>query len=156
MAATTSGGRPASSRAWSVFSSSFSEMGWAMGGRLLPSIEQSAPWVPVRVSRRGGRFAEPARPGAGSATWLPGLHEEVSPAIEGPAGLVMRGADRLLLAVRDQGDPLRLDPLPDEISHGRLGAPLSQGQVVLARAALVAVALDQQQVVRAGLQPGGV
>src|SRR6266508_2027183 len=80
---------------------------------------------------------------------LPCLDQEVRVAVLRPARFVVLGADRALLAIRDDGDPVRLDALPHEVVHRRLGAPLTQSQVVFVGAPFVAVP-------PAGPGPGGV
>src|SRR5262245_13137395 len=87
---------------------------------------------------------------------LAGLRQEVVPAILGPAGFGLLRAHRALLAIRDDGDAVGLDPLRDEVVHGCLGALLTEGEVVLGRAALVTVALDQHEVLAVRLEPGRV
>src|SRR5258705_8164514 len=78
---------------------------------------------------------------------LTGLRQEVVAPVLGPAGFGLLGADRALLAVGNDRHTVGLDALRHEIVHGRLGALLTQRQVVLSRAPLVAVAFDQQKVV---------
>src|SRR5947209_20584707 len=51
--------------------------------------------------------------------------------------------------------PAGLDPPRHEIAHGGLGAPLTEGQVVLVVPALVTMPFDQRELVRMGLEPGG-
>src|SRR5258705_3033907 len=87
---------------------------------------------------------------------LTGLRQEVVAPVLGPAGFGLLGADWALLAVGNDGDAARLDPLRHEVVHGRLGALLTQRQVVLGRAPLVTVAFDQHKVVRVRLEPGGI
>ena len=70
-----------------------------------------------------------------------------------PAGLGVLGAGRPLFAVADDRDTGRRHAVRDEVVHRGLGAPLAQRHVVLVGAALVAVALDQEQPVTVRLQP---
>src|SRR5688572_19875762 len=87
--------------------------------------------------------------------WSPltGLDQEVCPPILLPAALVLLAANRALLAIRDDRDAVGLDALRHEVVHGGLGAALAQREVVLVGTALVAVSLDEDQVVGVGLQP---
>src|SRR4029077_20082864 len=75
-----------------------------------------------------------------------------SAAVARPGGLV--GADRIgtLLAVADRLDARRRDALGDQILAGGVGAALTERQIVLARAALVAVAFDGDRIVGVFLQ----
>src|SRR2546425_3156026 len=84
------------------------------------------------------------------------LDEEVRPSIPGPAALGMLAADGPLLAIGDDGDAAGRQSLREQVVHGRPRAPLAQGQVVLIGAALVTVALDEDEVIAPRLQPGGV
>ena len=59
-----------------------------------------------------------------------------------PAGDVVANRDRTLLAVRDRPHALSLDAARDQIVTHRLRAACTQRDVVLARAALVGMALD--------------
>src|SRR2546422_845999 len=52
------------------------------------------------------------------------------------------GVEGALLAVRDRREPVARDTVAHEIIFGRARALLAEGQVVLDRAALVAVSLD--------------
>src|SRR6185369_15243911 len=66
------------------------------------------------------------------------------------------GVDRLLLAVGDGRDASGLNAVADqELAHG-VGAPRAEGEVVLAGAAFVAVALDAHLHRRVALQPFGL
>src|SRR2546423_2130220 len=65
----------------------------------------------------------------------------------------MLRALRALFAVADDRDAARLHTLRHEVVHRGLGPPLAERQVVLVGAALVAVALDEDQEVQVGLQP---
>src|SRR5207302_10947541 len=93
----------------------------------------------------------PSRPSAYAG--LARLGEKVRAAILRPTRLGLLVANRPLLAIADDRDAIGLDALGDEIVHRRLRAPLAERQVVLVGAALVAVALDQQEVVGVRLQP---
>src|SRR5208282_1585740 len=72
-----------------------------------------------------------------------------------PRGLVRADHRRTLLAVADGGNPPGLDAKGRQILLGGGGAALAERQVVLARAALVAVTLDGHGVLRILLQPLG-
>src|SRR5262245_7876415 len=92
-----------------------------------------------------------------------GLRQEAIVPILRPARLGLLGADRALLAVRDERESARVDALRHEIVHRRLGPALAQRQVVLGGPALVTVALDQHELVgirlevrRAGVEDLGV
>src|SRR5437016_14243374 len=80
-------------------------------------------------------------------------HEKMRPAVLAPARLVVLRAQRALLAVADDRDPVRPDALGHEVVHRGLRAPLAERHVVFVGAALVAVPLDEQESTRARLQP---
>src|SRR5438128_5062640 len=84
------------------------------------------------------------------------LHEEVSVTVLGPAGLVVVGADRPLLAVRDDAHAALRHTLADQIVHRRLGPALAERDVVLVGAPFVTVALDEQEHAGVALEPGRV
>jgi hypothetical protein len=69
------------------------------------------------------------------------------------AGLVGVGADRTLLAVGDRADPRLIDAESRQVVRDRVRAAFAERQVVLAGAALVAVTLDGDGVLRILLQP---
>ena len=77
------------------------------------------------------------------------------PPVLGPDCIAAAEHGGPLLAVTDNLDAVRRDAQADEILHCRVGAPLAQGEVVLARATLIAMALDVGPVLRILLQPGG-
>src|SRR5207249_8528717 len=106
------------------------------------SLRRDTPW----------RVAPWARPGVFPQPLL-ALDREVGAAILRPARLVVFLALRTVLAVADDGDPPRVHAPRDEIVHGRLGPPLAERQVVFVGAALVAVPLDEEQLVRVRLEP---
>jgi hypothetical protein len=54
-------------------------------------------------------------------------------------------ADRPLLAVRDRHHPLRRDAVRDQVPPRGRRSQIAQAEIVVARAALVGVALDQDQ-----------
>src|SRR5712692_5085432 len=78
------------------------------------------------------------------------------PAVLGPAALAVLRAERPLLTEADHRDPIRLHALRDEVFQRRFGAVVAEGQIVFVRAAVVAVALDQDEVTRMSPQPLGV
>src|SRR2546426_2573171 len=80
-------------------------------------------------------------------------HEKMRPAGLAPARLVLLRAQRALLAVADDRDPVRPDALGHEVVHRGLRAPVAERHVVFVGAALVAVPLDEQELTRARLQP---
>src|SRR5437016_3750787 len=65
-----------------------------------------------------------------------------------PAGNVVADRDRPLLAVGDRAHALTLHAARGEVVSHRLGATGAERDVVLARAALVGVAFDQEGVLR--------
>src|SRR5438477_3540142 len=69
-------------------------------------------------------------------------HREVVAAVAGPAVLGGLLAERDLLAVRHRLETVGGDAKGHQVIEGGLGPPLAQGEVVLDRAALVAVPLD--------------
>src|SRR5262249_57530028 len=86
---------------------------------------------------------------------LLGPDQEVVAPVLGPAGLAALLADRALEPVADDRDAIGLDSERGQIAHGRFRAPLAERQVVLGSPALVAVALDEQEGARIGLEPAG-
>jgi hypothetical protein len=76
------------------------------------------------------------------------VHEDVCAAVLGPACLVALPADRPLFSVAGRRDPSRVNVLRHEIVLGACRAVPAEGNVVVARAALVGVALDQEESVR--------
>src|ERR1700756_3233953 len=76
-------------------------------------------------------------------------------AVLGPGRLVMAGIERALLAVADGADAAGVDAEGDQILLGLVGAAGAEREVVLLGAALVAMAFDEQVVLRIFLQPGG-
>src|SRR3989442_12114228 len=104
---------------------------------------------PSAPDHRGGQTA------VGRGGELLGLDEEVRASVPGPAALGMLGADGSLLTVGDDGDAGGRQSLREEEVHGRPRTPLAQRQVVLVRAALVTVPLEEQEVIAPRLQPGG-
>src|SRR6266850_4255435 len=105
---------------------------------------------PSAPDHRGGQTA------VGTGDGLLGLDEEVRASVPSPAALGVLGADGPLLAVGDDGDAGGRQSLGEQVGHGRSRAPLAQGQVVLIRAALVAVPLDEHEVIAPRLQPRGI
>src|SRR5213079_1766549 len=77
-----------------------------------------------------------------------GLDQEVAAPVLLPARVVVLAAQRSLLAVTDDRDAGRLDALGHEVVHRGLRAPLAERQVVLVGAPLVAVSLDEKEVIR--------
>src|SRR5262249_51540762 len=96
-----------------------------------------------RGARGSPSWPTTSRTSAGAR--LPGLDQEVIATVLLPARLVLLGAHRPLLAIRDDGDPAGLDPLRHQVVHRGLGAALTQRQVVLVCAALVAMPFDQHE-----------
>src|SRR5437660_10645159 len=105
---------------------------------------------PSAPDHRGGSTA------VGTGDGLLGLDEEVRATVLSPAALGVLGADGPLLAVGDDGDAGGRQSLREQLVHGRPRAPLAQRQVVLVRAALVAVPLDEHEVIAPRLQPAGI
>src|ERR1035441_5126516 len=79
---------------------------------------------------------------------------EVRAAVLLPARLVVVGALRRFLAVSDGLQLVARDPQLDEEFLGGGGAPVAESQVVLGRAALVAMALDGDADIRNGGEDG--
>ena len=69
-----------------------------------------------------------------------------------PAILVVLGADRPVLAIRDGRNPVCGDTEVDKEVLGRRGAPVAQTKVVLLASTLVAVTLDRELDVRVSLK----
>src|SRR6266581_1713688 len=79
--------------------------------------------------------------------------ELIAPVLR-PGGFVMSVHERLLLAPGLRLDATRVDPVAHEVLLRRLGAAVAERQVVLVRAALVAVAADADLELRVRLQNG--
>ena len=114
-------------------------------------------------ARRGTR-----RPGRRRRAWSPGdfggrghrrrlllLDEEDRATVSGPARLGGLRALGPLLPVRDEEDAGAIDPFP-QIGLGRAGPALAQRHVVLGGAAVVAVTLDEEELIRVRAKPFGV
>src|SRR5258708_13076530 len=74
-------------------------------------------------------------------------------AVARPGALVRAHDLRPLLAVADRVDPLGRHALRDQVLLDRIGTPLAEGKVVLARAALVALPFDRDGILGLLLQP---
>src|ERR671937_1465506 len=70
-----------------------------------------------------------------------------------PAGFVVLGANRALLAVRHEVEAICRNAVVDEVPLGACRAALAEGQVVLIGATLVSVTLDTNPHTRVRLQP---
>src|SRR5205814_3199894 len=77
-------------------------------------------------------------------------------AVERPSRVVGTDGIGTLLAIADGLDARRRHALGDQVLARRVGAPLAEGKVVLARAAFVAMAGDGDRVVGVLLQPFGL
>src|SRR5688572_22077202 len=73
-----------------------------------------------------------------------------------PGGLVGTEDGRTLLAVGHRADALGRNAERNQEAAGRTGATLAEGEVVLTRAALVAMPLDCHGGLGVLLQPGGL
>src|SRR5262249_37555533 len=96
-----------------------------------------------------GRARAPPRRVSGPSALLP--DEEVRPSVLRPAALRALAAQRPLRAVAQQGDAGAVDSQRDQVVPGGRRPALAERDVVLVGAALVGVALDQQE--RAGIGP---
>jgi hypothetical protein len=63
------------------------------------------------------------------------------------------GSERALFAVADHDDAVGADTAGQEIAHGRFRPPLAERLVVFIRAALFAMPLDEEQMLRVRLEP---
>src|SRR5262245_46263907 len=72
-----------------------------------------------------GGSARECPPASAHARALALLDEELIAAVLGPARLVVLGAGRALLAVRDDGNPVALHALGHQVVHGRIGAAVT-------------------------------
>src|SRR6478735_209741 len=70
-----------------------------------------------------------------------------------PAGLVVLGANRALLAVRHEVEAICCNAVVNEVPLGACRTALAEGQVVLVGATLVSVTLDTNPHSRVSLQP---
>jgi hypothetical protein len=84
---------------------------------------------------------------------LPLLHEEDATPVGGAARLGLLLAQGALFAVGDEEQAARRDALTDQVVRGGAGAALAERQVVLAGAAVVAVALDENDLAALPLEP---
>src|SRR5439155_627800 len=100
----------------------------------------------------GARRRRRRRSSSSSKADLPRLHQEVRAAVLAPAVFARLAAQEPFLAVADDRDPVRPDALGDEVVHRRARAPIAQREVVLGRAALVGVPLDENLPLGVGLQ----
>src|SRR3954468_18038137 len=83
-------------------------------------------------------------------------HHRHRAAVLGPGVLARAQGLGPFLAPADRRHPRRVDALGGEIILGSVGAPVTQREVVLAGAALVAMALDRPPHRRIARQPGGL
>src|SRR5262249_30488317 len=107
------------------------------------------------VVRRRRVFYSTRRRHTERAARLLRLDQEMRAPVLGPARLVVVGADGPLLAVRDDAEAALRHALADEVVHGGLGPALTEREVVLVGAPLVAVAFDEHQHVGVVLEPRG-
>src|SRR6476646_1031639 len=70
-----------------------------------------------------------------------------------PAGFVVLGANRALLAVRHEVEAICCNSVVNEVPLGGSRTALAEGQVVLVGATLVSVTLDTDSHTRVSLQP---
>src|SRR4051812_44133686 len=106
----------------------------------------------MRARRGGRRIADVG----GLLRLLRDVDDRHGAAVLGPGLLVVARVDRALGAVGDRQHPVRRHAQALQVALHRRGAPLAQRDVVLARAALVAVAFDGDGDGRELLQPGGL
>src|SRR5262245_47476829 len=131
------------------------------GGASVKPVTKSSGMVRIRWTGRitgawDGRSRRATGPPSGlllAVTRSTALDAEIGATVLALAFLGVLGADRPFLAVGDGRQPLPGDSVGLEVFHCRLRSPIAEGQVVLGRAALVAVALDEHQRVRVLLQP---
>src|ERR671922_1417185 len=102
------------------------------------------------TARRGAGTRPSSPPGPARLAWL---HQEVGASILGPAAFRLLRARRSFFTVADDGDPVGLNALGNEVVHRRFRAAFAESQVVLVGPALVGVTLDEEQVIRIRLQP---
>src|SRR5258708_23464628 len=79
--------------------------------------------------------------------------DEMVAAVFGPRRFVVTWIERTLLAVADCADAACIDAESDEILFGLVGAAVTEGEVVLLGAALVAMSFDEQVVLPVLLEP---
>src|SRR5581483_3678074 len=115
---------------------------WRRSSRIIwRSRRRRAGVAVLRPLRRPGSLAEDHR---------------VDAPVARPAALRLLPTERQLLAIADRRDALRLDAEPDEVILDRLGALGPERQVVLDRAAIVAVPLELDLRAAVLPQPVGV
>src|SRR5579862_4095659 len=114
-------------------------------------VTQPAPASSADRSRSAAATGEERR--ERDIGYLPRGEEEVSPAVLLPAVFGLRGAERPFLAVGDGPDPRAVDSERGQVLASRVGAPVAEREVVLRRAAVVAMTLDQELRARMGLEP---
>src|SRR5262245_3155297 len=88
------------------------------------------------------------------------LHEKARSSVLAPAPFVLTGTLRPLFAIAQDGDAARGNALGDQMIHGGLRPPLPEVHVELGLVSrgplIVAVSLDQDEVVWIGAKPGCV
>src|SRR3954454_16012945 len=131
--------------------------GWGAGAGPGPPPSRRPAGAPASSraarARRGGRRVADV---GGLLGLLRDVDDRHGAAVLGPGLLVVAGIDRTLGAVGDGQHPVRRHAQSLQVALHRRGAPLAQRDVVLARAALVAVAFDGDGDGRELLQPGGL
>jgi hypothetical protein len=80
----------------------------------------------------------------------------VSPPVLLPAVLVVLGANRTILSVRDSRDPVCGNAQIRQEILGRGGSPITQAEVILLTSSLVTVALDRELDVGIRLEEIGI
>src|SRR5688572_24340899 len=70
-----------------------------------------------------------------------------------PAGFVVLGAYRALLAIADEVEAICRNSTLNQVPLGRRCTALAKGQVVLVRSTLVSIAFDANPHTRVGLEP---
>src|SRR5689334_5735336 len=118
------------------------------------TLSSAPPFVPDRASRR-----RPVKERCLFLRWYydpvaADRHDtEVVATVLLPAGFVVLGANRALLAVRHEVEAICCNSVVDEVPLGACRTALAEGQVVLIGATLVSVTLDTNPHSRVSLQP---
>src|SRR5262245_9159787 len=126
------------------------------GGEYRPARRQNKGGRRARIETPAGRTRRASKRSTGATPVRrpASVDHQHAAAVLRPRGLVRAEDGGALLAVADRRHAAGVDALRDEVVLRRGGAALAEPEVVLARAALVAVTLDRRGRVRVLLQEG--
>src|SRR5687768_10289430 len=127
--------------------------------KCLKTQERRRPFRTLRLPVLPDPFRDPVREGASvlgaSDRPVPAdRHDtEVIATVLLPAGFVVLGANRALLAIAHEVEAICRNSTLDQVPLGRRCTALAKGQVVLVRSTLVSIAFDANPHTRVGLEP---